>query len=138
MEFLGIIPKTTAETVGIQLVYGGIGVAVVFALIQKRLKGIAEITQIIQVFADILSYLRLYALALASTIMARTFNDMGLGIGLVLGSVIILLGHSINILLGTMGGVIHGLRLNFIEWYHYSFEGEGRLFNPLRKLRKQE
>lgn len=139
IEFLGLIPKTIAETIGLQLLYGGIALAVVLALIQKRLKGLGEITQVISVFADILSYLRLYALALASSIMARTFNDMGMGIGLVVGSVVILLGHSVNLLLGTMGGVIHGLRLNFIEWYHYSFEGEGRLFNPLRRLRmKQE
>ena len=138
MEFLGFIQRDTANTVGLQLLYGGMGVAVLLALIQKRLKGIGEIALVIQVFADVLSYLRLYALALASTIMARTFNDMGLGIGLVVGALVILLGHSINILLGTMGGVIHGLRLNFIEWYHYCFEGEGKLFNPLRKLKTQE
>lgn len=138
-EFLGLIPKSIAETVGIQLIYGGIGLAIVLALIQKKLKGIGEVAQILSVFADILSYLRLYALALASTIMAQTFNSMGLEIGLVKGSVVILAGHSVNLLLGTMGGVIHGLRLNFIEWYHYSFEGEGRLFNPFRRLRiKQE
>ena len=139
IEFLGLIPKSVAETVGLQLLYGGMGLAVVLALVQKKLKGIGEIAQVIAIFADILSYLRLYALALASTIMARTFNSMGLEIGLVVGSVVILAGHSINLLLGTMGGVIHGLRLNFIEWYHYSFDGEGRLFNPLRRLRmKQE
>ncbi|MDN3506591.1 MAG: V-type ATP synthase subunit I [Simkaniaceae bacterium] len=139
VEFLGGLPKDTAAMVGIQLLYGGIGLAVVLAFIQRKLKGIGEIAEIIQVFADILSYLRLYALALASSIMARTFNEMGIGVGLVVGSAIILAGHSVNILLGTMGGVIHGLRLNFIEWYHYSFDGEGRLFNPLRKLKmKQE
>jgi len=139
VEFLGLIPKTVAETIGLQLLYVGIGLAVVLALLQKKLRGIGEIANIITVFANILSYLRLYALALASTIMARTFNSMGLEIGLVIGSVVILAGHSVNLLLGTMGGVIHGLRLNFIEWYHYSFEGEGRLFNPLRRLRmKQE
>ncbi len=139
MQFLGFIEKDMAGMIGIQLVYGGMGVAAVLALVQNKWKGLIDITEIIQVFADILSYLRLYALALASTIMARTFNDMGEGIGLVIGSVVILAGHAINLSLGTMGGVIHGLRLNFIEWYHYSFEGEGRLFNPLRKLRiKQE
>ncbi|NGX39315.1 MAG: hypothetical protein KR126chlam1_00641 [Chlamydiae bacterium] len=135
VEFLGWIPKDMAATIGIQLLYGGMGTAVVLALFQRKLKGLGEITQVIQIFADILSYLRLYALALASTIMARTFNEMGANIGLVIGSVVIIAGHSINLLLGTMGGVIHGLRLNFIEWYHYSFEGEGRLFNPLRKLK---
>jgi V/A-type H+-transporting ATPase subunit I len=34
-----------------------------------------------------------------------------------------------------MGGTIHGLRLNFLEWYHYSFEGGGKPFDPLRKLK---
>ncbi|EPP35519.1 putative V-type sodium ATP synthase subunit I domain protein [Chlamydia psittaci 84-8471/1] len=33
-----------------------------------------------------------------------------------------------------MGGVIHGLRLNFIEWYHYSFDGGGKLLHPLKKV----
>jgi len=135
IEFLGWMTKDTAATIGLQLLYGGIGGAVVLALFQKRLQGLKEIPHLIQVFADILSYLRLYALALASSIMARTFNEMGIAIGLVIGSVVILIGHSINIILGTMGGVIHGLRLNFIEWYHYSFEGEGKIFDPLRKLR---
>lgn len=139
VQYLDWIPKQTAETLGLQLLYGGIGFAVIAALIQKKLKGLAEITQVIQVFADILSYLRLYALALASTIMARTSNSFGVEVGFALGSLIILAGHSVNLLLGTMGGVIHGLRLNFIEWYHYSFEGEGKLFDPLRRLRiKQE
>ena len=104
-------------------------------IIEKRFGGIGEITQILQVFADILSYLRLYALALASTIMAETFNDIGSTVGLVLGILVILVGHGVNIMLGTMGGVIHGLRLNFIEWYHYSFEGGGKLFAPLKKLK---
>ena len=62
---------------------------------------------------------------------------MAMSIGLQLGFILIILGHAINILLAIMGGVIHGLRLNFIEWYHYSFEGDGRLFSPL-KLFKQD
>ncbi|NGX46438.1 MAG: hypothetical protein K940chlam2_01629, partial [Chlamydiae bacterium] len=77
MEFMGVIHRDTANTIGLQLLYGGMGLAVVLALVQKRLKGMGEIVQLIQVFADVLSYLRLYALALASTIMARTFNEMG-------------------------------------------------------------
>ena len=45
---------------------------------------------------------------------------------------------TINIALGIMSGVIHGLRLNFIEWYHYSYTGGGKLFNPLKKLTMKE
>lgn len=139
VEFLGWIPRNIAGSIGIQLIYGGLGLAIVLAIIQKKLRGVGEVMQVIPIFSDILSYLRLYALALASTIVARTFNEMGVKIGLVVGSLVILAGHVVNISLGTMGGVIHGLRLNFVEWYHYCYEGEGKLFNPLRKLRiKQE
>jgi V/A-type H+-transporting ATPase subunit I len=92
----------------------------------------------IQVFADVLSYLRLYALALAGMIMATTFNDMGMTVGLLGGFIVILAGHAVNILLGIMAGVIHGLRLNFIEWYHFSFDGGGRLFKPLKLLKSEE
>ncbi len=136
VHFLGIISPKTAGIVGLELISIGAGFAVIAALIQKRLKGIGEAMQGIQVFSDIISYLRLYALALASTIMARTFNEMGSAIHFVVGAFVVILGHGINIALGTMSGVIHGLRLNFIEWYHYCFEGDGRLFDPLRKLKK--
>lgn len=137
VHFVFGIDKHEAAAVGLQLIEGGIAFAVIAALIQKRWGGLTEVLTMIQVFADALSYLRLYALALASTIMAETFNDIGVGVGLVAGALCVLLGHGINLTLATMGGVIHGLRLNFLEWYHYSFEGGGRLFRPLKKLKSQ-
>lgn len=135
LNFTGLIDKEVATKVGLQLIYCGIGLAVVLALIQKRLKGLGEVSVLVQVFADVLSYLRLYALALAGASMAATFNEMGIAVGLFFGWIIILFGHGVNILLGVMAGLIHGLRLNFIEWYHYSFEGGGRLLKPLMRLK---
>ncbi|MFI5334418.1 MAG: V-type ATPase 116kDa subunit family protein, partial [Chlamydiales bacterium] len=135
LHFTGIVDKSVAALMGIQLIYGGVGIAVLLAFIQKRLKGFSEVTTLVQVFADVLSYLRLYALALAGAMMASTFNDLGKNVGLVAGVFVILLGHTVNILLAIMAGVIHGLRLNFIEWYHHSFEGGGRLLKPLKKIR---
>lgn len=133
VNYMGWMSPSVATHIGLQLLTAGIVGAMMLALLQKGLKGIGEIMQILTVFADVLSYLRLYALALASTIMAETFNAMGEEIGIVLGGLVILVGHSVNLLLATMGGVIHGLRLNFLEWYHYCFEGGGRLFAPLKK-----
>lgn len=135
LNFLGIIDKQTATAVGLELIYAGIGGAVLLAFIQKKWKGFSEIASVVQVFADVLSYIRLYALALASSILAFTFNDLGSGAGMIMGALVILFGHAVTITLAIMAGVIHGLRLNFIEWYHYSFEGGGRLFNPLRKMK---
>jgi V/A-type H+-transporting ATPase subunit I len=134
-EFMGWISKPISAAFGLQCLYGGIGFALIVAIIQHRLKGLGEIANMVQVFADVLSYLRLYALSLAGAIMASTFNQEGSALGLFAGFIVIIAGHGINILLAVMGGVIHGLRLNFLEWYHYCFDGGGRLFNPLRKLK---
>jgi V/A-type H+-transporting ATPase subunit I len=64
--------------------------------IQRGWKGLNEIANLVTVFADVLSYLRLYALSLAGAIMASTFNEEGAGLGLFIGFIIILIGHSVN------------------------------------------
>ena len=95
------------------------------------------IFKIIELFADALSYLRLYALGLASMVMASTFNEMAALVGGGLfGGMILLFGHTINITLGLMAGTLHGLRLNFLEWYHHCFEGDGKPFRPLMLFSK--
>ena len=133
LNFMGWIAKSTATAIGQPILYAGLVLVLALALLQGRRWGaLHELTNAVQVFADVLSYLRLYALALAGMIMASTFNRMGLDLGLGVGIFVIAIGHIVNMTLGIMGGVIHGLRLNFLEWYHYSFEGGGRLFNPLR------
>lgn len=136
LNFMGVISKVNAEYFGIQMLIGGVALAMILALIQHKLGGIGEITQGLQIFADILSYLRLYALGLAGMILASTFNDIGEKVGYAVGWLIILAGHTINMSLGIMGGTIHGLRLNFLEWYHYCFVGGGKLFNPLKLLKR--
>ncbi|NGX34639.1 MAG: hypothetical protein K1060chlam1_00992 [Candidatus Anoxychlamydiales bacterium] len=135
IHFLNVLSKPICFFIGKILIFSGIGLAVILALIQKRIKGIIEITNLVGVFGDILSYLRLYALGLAGMIMATTFNDLGVNMGLAIGFLVIIAGHVVNIGLAIMSGVIHGLRLNFIEWYHYSFEGDGKLFDPLKLLK---
>ncbi len=138
LHFLGLVDKQIGYELGLQLIYSGVIAAIFLALVQKRLKGLGEIANMVQVFADVLSYLRLYALGLAGSIMASTFNEIGQDVGLFIGWIVILFGHSVNILLGLMAGVIHGLRLNFIEWYHYCFDGGGRLFKPLMRMKPKE
>jgi V/A-type H+-transporting ATPase subunit I len=101
------------------------------------LKGIAGITT---AFGDVLSYLRLFALGLASASLAVTFNDLatqamgaGPGIGLLLGLVILAVGHALNLVLAVVSGVVHGLRLNLIEFYHWGINEEGHPFHAFRK-----
>jgi V/A-type H+-transporting ATPase subunit I len=99
---------------------------------------------VIKAFGDILSYLRLFALGLASASLATTFNSLGggvidaghgHGIALLFGLLILILGHGLNLALGIMSGVVHGLRLNLIEMLGWGVFGEG---SPFRAFRKKE
>ncbi len=136
-NYLGILSPEVGAKLGEQLLYGGLGVAIVLAIIQTKWAGLAAIFKVIEVFSDTLSYLRLYALGLAGMVLATTVNDMGVVYGYVVGTIIIIVGHGINISLCLLAGVIHGLRLHFLEWYHHCFEGGGKKWKPLSLLMKE-
>lgn len=129
------VSEKFGEKNGLYLVAGGFAIALFFAIIKHKLVGIFESMNVIQIFADVMSYLRLYALGLAGAMVMMTINEFAAQMTFVLGAFLFLIGHITNMALGIMGGVIHGLRLNFLEWYHYSFEGGGKMFNPLRLLK---
>jgi len=50
-----------------------------------------------------------------------------------LGVLILLMGHAINFAMGIMGGVVHSLRLNVIEFFTWSLPEEGQRFDALVK-----
>ena len=124
------------------------GLAIVFLFsstsrspLTRIAEGLQGLIGIVQIFGDILSYLRLFALGIATVYMAQTFNMLGGRIvesmpfvGVVLAALVLLAGHAINFLLAMMGGVIHGLRLNFLEWYRWCFEGDGLPFRPFQRI----
>jgi len=135
-NFMGWVSPLMAERWGLWLLALGFVIVIIAAMIQHGLKSaLGEVMHVTKIFGDILSYLRLYALGLAGVLMASTFNELGGHFGLFIGCFIIFIGHLANLCLCTMGGMIHGLRLNFLEWYHFCFEGGGRLFNPLQMKR---
>ena len=136
LNYVGGIDLERGGVFGLQLMFVGIGAAQILSIIRHGWTGIFEFMVLIQVFADTLSYLRLYALGLAGAIVGSTINEIASGMPLILGVLLIVVSHFINIILATMSGTIHGLRLNFIEWYHYSFEGGGREFQPLKLLKR--
>jgi V/A-type H+-transporting ATPase subunit I len=108
----------------------------------RLLEGLNGLLGIVQVFSDVLSYLRLFALGIATVYMAQTFNMLAEDIiksvpylGYILGGLVLFAGHGVNLLLGVMGGVIHGLRLNFLEWYRWCFVGDGVVYKPFRLIK---
>lgn len=124
------------EEAGLSMILAGSLIALLLSLLKHKWLGLLEVMNVIQIFSDILSYLRLYALVFAGAIMSITINQAAQMAPWFLGFFLLIIGHSVNMVLGIMGGVIHGLRLNFLEWYHYSFEGGGKEFNPLKLFKE--
>ena len=91
---------------------------------------------------DVLSYLRLYALGLAGSMLGMAFNNIGT---MVLGDgsnptlwlpfvLIVVIGHTLNIAMAALGAFVHPLRLNFLEFFKNSgYEAAGRNYHPLKK-----
>lgn len=90
-------------------------------------------------FVDVVSYLRLFAVGTASFAVAASFNDMalagvkGLGTGLI-AALILFFGHALNILLSAMGVLVHGVRLNTLEFSsHIGMQWTGFPYRPFQK-----
>lgn len=109
----------------------------------RVLDGIQGLTGLSGLFGDALSYLRLFALGLASAKLSETFNGLGAsawdsaGFGVLAAIGIVVLGHTLNLVLSIMSGVVHGLRLNCIEFYRWGLPEEGFSFKAFAKKAKQ-
>lgn len=110
---------------------------------QRLLGGLQGLAGAVTGFGDTLSYLRLFALGLASASLADNFNMLAQNakaaypaLGLLFAALIAILGHGINLLLAIASGFIHGLRLNFIEFFNWSLGEEGIPFHAFRRKEK--
>jgi V/A-type H+-transporting ATPase subunit I len=94
-------------------------------------------------FVDVLSYIRLFAVGLATYYIANSFNNMGnmllqISPWLIVGTIIVLLfGHILNILLALMGVLVHGIRLNTLEFSNQmELQWLGHVYTPFKKQTK--
>ena len=88
----------------------------------------------ISCFSNVMSYIRLFAVGLASLAIAQSFNGMAEGVmsgfTIPLGILILILGHAVNLVMGFLSIIVHGVRLNImefsgqvgVEWSGYKYE----------------
>jgi len=101
---------------------------------------ISIVLGIANVLADIISYIRLFAVGLAGYAISSSFNSMASGLmdsgGVaVIGAVLILVvAHTLNILMALLSVLVHGIRLNVLEFsMHIGNEWTGIKYNPFKK-----
>lgn len=91
-------------------------------------------------FVDVVSYVRLFAVGAATFAVAESFNELAASIGLdgVLGglvtALVLFLGHTLNVLLAAMGVLVHGVRLNTLEFAsHLGLSWTGHPYRPFAR-----
>lgn len=92
------------------------------------------------VFGDMLSYIRLFALGISSSILGLVFNQISIQFlsikyfGWIPFLALILIGHGLNIFLACLGAFVHPMRLTFVEFYkNAGFSGGGKQYKPFSK-----
>lgn len=105
-------------------------------IIKKLLSGVLSLYNLTGYFSDVLSYSRLLALGLATGVIAIAVNTMA---GLLQGPILfvpmvilLIVGHTFNVVINTLGSYIHSSRLQYIEFYNRFYEGGGRSFVPFQ------
>ena len=121
----------------------GIGLVVVEIIAQRQdvaVNLMLLIFSIISAFTDVVSYIRLFAVGLAGVSVGDAFNRMALDIGFhnplaaIAATLILIFVHLfLNIALAILGVLVHGIRLNMLEFStHLNMEWSGTKYNPFR------
>ncbi len=84
---------------------------------------------------NVLSYLRIAAIGLASVFLARVANELGAAAPLALGVMIAALFHAMNLALGAFSPTIQALRLHYVEFFDKFYEPGGEPFTPFGATR---
>ncbi len=104
-------------------------------------KGLGSLYNGVGFLADTLSYSRLFALGLATGVLAYTINLVAgilknmINIPIISEIVFLTIlvgGHLFNIAINVLGAFIHSSRLQFVEFFSKFLEGGGRQFEPLK------
>jgi V/A-type H+/Na+-transporting ATPase subunit I len=99
--------------------------------------GLYTLYGITSYLGNILSYTRILALILATSVIAMVFNKIGMLLGqtipgYILFLIVALAGHTVNFALSALSAYIHTSRLHFVEFFGQFYQGGGRLFKPQR------
>ena len=142
---IGGVPVGTAALV---LVIVGFIMSFVFAnydgsigkSILESLKNIVSVLLgVVNVFSDIVSYIRLWAVGLAGAAISATVNELaspmlGNFMFLIIAIVLLVFGHGLNMILNVLSVIVHGIRLNTLEFSsHLDMSWSGHKFKPFEE-----
>jgi V/A-type H+-transporting ATPase subunit I len=125
-----------------KMIIFAIALVVIFSSPQKNIlkmlgQGLGTLAlSLMNNFTDVVSYVRLFAVGLAGVTISDTVNTLAGGFpdNFLVKFLILFLGHSINIVLGPISVLVHGVRLNVLEFSgHAGLSWGGVSYKPLEE-----
>ncbi|MBU0599472.1 hypothetical protein KJ997_01650 [bacterium] len=112
----------------------GVGILIVFIPLAIKIHGFLAPLEIISTIVNILSYVRIAALGIASAVLALLANKLGGSCdSLFLGGAIFLSLHSLNFVLGVFSPTIQSIRLHYVEFLPKFYLTGGIRYQPFKK-----
>lgn len=114
---------------------GSIGKSILASLVNI----VSILLGVVNVFGDIVSYIRLWAVGLAGAAISATVNELagplfGKFVFMIFAIIILVFGHGLNMILNILSVIVHGIRLNTLEFSgHLDMSWSGHKFKPFKK-----
>ena len=109
-------------------------------LIKKAVSGILSLYRTTGFLGDTLSYSRILALMMTTSIIGMVINiiaDLTKGsvpiLGYLIMAIVLVIGHVFNMVISVLGAFVHSARLQLVEYFGKFYEGGGKLFKPFRR-----
>ncbi len=143
-----VIGGIPVGTIAIALIGVGFVLSFVFSnyegsIIKSILSSLTNIVSVllgvVNVFSDIVSYIRLWAVGLAGAAISATVNELagpllGNFMFMILAIVLLVFGHGLNMILNILSVIVHGIRLNTLEFSsHLDMSWSGHKFKPFKE-----
>ncbi len=143
-----VIGGVPVGTVAIAMIGLGFFLSFVFAnyegsILKSILSSLTDIVSVllgvVNVFSDIVSYIRLWAVGLAGAAISATVNELvspffGNLLFMILAIVLLVFGHGLNMILNVLSVIVHGIRLNTLEFSsHLDMSWSGHKFKPFKE-----
>ncbi len=143
-----VIGGVPVGTVALVMVIAGFVMSFVFSnyegsigkSVLASLKNIVSVLLgVVNVFSDIVSYIRLWAVGLAGAAISATVNELagpllGNFLFMILAIVLLVFGHGLNMILNVLSVIVHGIRLNTLEFSsHLDMSWSGHKFKPFEE-----
>ena len=143
-----VIGGIPVGTVALVLVIAGFVMSFVFSnyegnVIKSILESLKNIVSVllgvVNVFSDIVSYIRLWAVGLAGAAISATVNELaspllGNFLFMIIAIVLLVFGHGLNMILNVLSVIVHGIRLNTLEFSsHLDMSWSGHKFKPFEE-----